>query len=303
MEDSSSSILRIPAAIAILANEDVFHEVAMFIETLQLWNQHLPPIYCMCTTKLQTLMQKKLTDYTGIIHYKSTLDAYSNVNRQKMEQLPSQKGYKNRFHDFTLEKCKCIEWVLVSLPDSDKQSGILFCDVDILWTAPLPRIPSQKTLGLSPHMIQKKDEALYGEFNAGFLWTNHYTISDEWEQASKRSRFYEQAALEELADNTNEEDLLRFPETVNYGWWRMFQSDVSSSVKQSEWRVQPYQGGVPLHSGICVNAHPLVCVHTHIRTNDFVTQSFNMFFFKCLETSAKSNPYAKQLCDILNKYM
>lgn len=303
MDHSTSSILRIPGAIAILANEDVLHEVIIFLETLQLWNQVLPPVYCMCTNVLMLQMKKLLKQYNGEIYYKCSLDEYGKCNRYKMEATPSKKGLSNRWHDFMQEKCDCLEWALQELSEQERPNGVLFCDVDIIWTAPLFEIPVGKTLGLSQHMIRKTDEEKFGEFNGGFMWTNHCTIPDEWEQASKRSRFYEQAALEELADNTSDDELFRFPETVNYGWWRMFQSDQSSSSKQLEWRIIPYKEGQQNHSGICVNTQPLVCIHTHIQTNDTVTSTFNTFFFKCLETAAKTNTDTKRLYEILNKHL
>lgn len=302
MDPSASSILRIPGAIAILANEDVLHEVIVFLETLQLWNVNLPPVYCMCTNVLMMQMKTLLKHYSGEIYYKCSLDEYGKCNRKVMEHTPSKKGLSNRWHDFMQEKCDCLRWTLQELSEQERQNGVLFCDVDIIWTAPLFQIPLGKTLGLSQHMIRKKDEENFGEFNGGFMWTNHCTIPDEWEQASKRSRFYEQAALETLADNTNEDELIRFPETINYGWWRMFQSDQSSTSKQSHWRIAPYREDQPKHSGICINTQPLICVHTHVQTNDMVTQSFNTFFFKCLGTASKTNPNAKRLCEILIKY-
>lgn len=270
---SNSSILYIPAAIAVMGNEHAYDDLCIFLDTLQLWNEDLPPIYCFCTKGLQMKIQTEMQRYRGMIYYRQDLEPYVALNRQTMEQMPSQQGLSNFFHDFTIEKCELMKWALESVPESEKERGVLFCDADIAWFGPLVQIPRGKTLALSPHMIRKRDEAKYGEFNAGFLWTNRPTMPEEWKVASKRSRFFEQAALEELADDTLEKDLYRFDETVNYGWWRMFQSDIDASVKQHQWVFETNTK----YSGICVNGKSLVCIHTHFKIDDYITKTFNMF--------------------------
>lgn len=270
---SNSSILYRPAAIAVMGNEHAYDDLCIFLDTLQLWNEDLPPIYCFCTKGLQMKIQTEMQRYRGMIYYRQDLEPYVALNRQTMEQMPSQQGLSNFFHDFTIEKCELMKWALESVPESEKERGVLFCDADIAWFGPLVQIPRGKTLALSPHMIRKRDEAKYGEFNAGFLWTNRPTMPEEWKVASKRSRFFEQAALEELADNTLEKDLYRFDETVNYGWWRMFQSDIDASVKQHQWVFETNTK----YSGICVNGKSLVCIHTHFKIDDYITKTFNMF--------------------------
>ncbi len=273
-----SSILFKPAAIAVMGNEKAYDDICILLETLQLWNDVLPPMYCVCTKSLQTKLQTEMAHYKGIIHYRCNLEPYDALNRATMERMPSQKGLSNFFHDFTIEKCELMKWALESIPESEKERGVLFCDADIAWFGPLVQIPQGKTLALSPHMIRKRDEAKFGEFNAGFLWTNQMSMPDEWREASMRSRFFEQAALEELADLTLDKHLYRFDETVNYGWWRMFQSDSPIASKQAEWSFQSDKSP----SGICINGKPLVCIHTHCKTNDYVTHTFNTFVRKFL---------------------
>ena len=275
---TDSSILCTPAAIATMGNEGAYHDLCILLDTLSYFNHVLPPIYCYCTTTLQTLLTKRTKQYRGVIHFRPCLDIYGQLDRKKMERTPSTQGLSNQWHDFMQEKCVLLKWALESLEESDKERGVLFCDADIAWFGPLVKIPKGKTLALSPHMIRKRDEARFGEFNGGFLWTNQLTLPEEWAEASKRSRFYEQAALEELADLTLEKHFYRFDETVNYGWWRMFQSDADPIQKQNQWKMDPKSP-----SGISVNGSPLVCIHTHFHTNDFVTNKFNTFIKQFLQ--------------------
>lgn len=277
-QQTESSILFTPAAIACLANEEAYQDLCIFLDTLQCWNKEIPPIYCFCSSKLQTMLEKRNKQYRGVIHFRACLDSYSGMNRSMMEQTPSQKGFPNLFYDFTVEKCALMKWALESLPESEQERGVLFCDADICWMGPLVTIPKGKTLALSPHMIRKRDEAHFGEFNAGLLWTNQLTMPDEWLDACSRSRFFEQAALEELADLTLEKHLHRFDETINYGWWRMFQSDVNPIQKQNQWVVDRQSP-----CGISVNGKPLICVHTHFDTSDAITYKFNTFVKQFLQ--------------------
>lgn len=286
-----SSILLNPAAIACMGNEKAYDDLCIFLNTLSLWNETLPPIYCFCTESLQTKLQTEMAHYKGVIYYRCNLQPYVALNRATMEQMPSQKGLRNFFHDFTIEKCDLMKWALESIPESEKERGVLFCDADIAWFGPLVQIPKGKTLALSPHMIRKRDEAKFGEFNAGFLWTNQLSMPEEWREASMRSRFFEQAALEELADLTFDKHLYRFDETVNYGWWRMFQSDSPITSKQAEWTFQSDKSP----SGICIHGKPLVCIHTHFKTDDLITVMFNTFVRKFL-TQGKNQITTKLSC-------
>jgi len=222
MATEDTSILFKPAVLAILANTQAIPDLEVFFTSLQLWNTDLPPIYMYCCSKTLDYLDKK-QPYKGPLVCRVMLDSYSTLTRAQMERLPSVEGLSNLFHDFTQEKCSLVEWAYKHIPEDKKEQGVLFCDADICWLGSLPCIPKGKQLGLSPHMIRKEDEALYGEYNAGFIWTNQSAFSTLWKQACKSSRFFEQAALEVLADNTSNQELHLFGEEINYGWWRMYQ--------------------------------------------------------------------------------
>jgi len=229
----------------------------------------------------------KLNPYKGLLEYKVVLDPYSNLTRQQMEHLPSLKGTRTLFHDFTEEKCGLIDWALQSLPLGEKQKGVLFCDADICWLGPIPSIPTGKTLALSPHMIRQEDEAKYGMYNAGFFWTNNPNFPSTWAMACKTSRFFEQAALESVWDFTIEQECMEFGQHVNYGWWRLFQSPNGLLLQKSRWSVKPDKD--ELHSGLCVQRVPLVCIHTHWNTNDPITNRFNQWVLEQLKQVHQSN--------------
>jgi hypothetical protein len=147
----------------------------------------------------------------------------------------------------------------------------------------MPFLPRGKTLALSPHMIRKEDEALYGEYNAGFFWTNQPTFAANWKKACKTSRFFEQAALETSADSTREEECYFFGPEVNYGWWRMFQSSNPPTIQQATWSIQDYR--TEYYTGLCVNTNLVCCIHTHWRTKDRITAEFNAWILKMLKST------------------
>jgi hypothetical protein len=205
--------------------------------------------------------------YKGKLYTKTALDSYSGKTRLDMERAPSLKGMPNLFYDFTQEKCDLMEWALKETNISER--GVLFCDADILWLAPLPAPPEQKVLGLSQHFIRPADEKKYGKYNAGFLWTNSTDVISIWREACNTSHFFEQAALEDVETLLDSSKVEKYGENVNYGWWRMFQSVNTPVEQQSKWSINRNKGG------ILVNGLPLLCIHTHFVTDDYITKEFN----------------------------
>lgn len=273
---AESSIL-LPAAIATLANENSLYDLKLLLKSLEIWNDYLPPVYLFCTTSMIPKLNKL---YKGKIYAKPVLDSYSQKTRIEMEKSPSLKGMPNLFYDFTQEKCDLMKWALENLPKELCKSGVLFCDADILWLAPLSPISTEKKLGLSQHFIRESDEERFGIYNAGFLWTNSQDILKTWKEACLTSHFFEQAALEDVEKSLKPEEVLKFGENVNYGWWRMFQNKNSSSEQQSYWSIK--RDTNQIHSGILVKKEPLLCIHTHFKTTDMITLAFNRFVFEKL---------------------
>lgn len=270
---ADQSILFEPAALATLANEHALKDLEFFFFSLALWNSKAPTVYLYCTKAVADYLPK--FKYPGTIYIEVALESYKGLNRQQMECAESRRRLPNLFYDFTMEKCKLMEWALKSLPYEEQNRGVLFCDADILWLGPLPKIPHGNRLGLSQHMIRHVDELRYGTYNAGFLWMNDLALPPLWDEMSKTSRFFEQAALEDLSEHIEPTALYQFGPEFNYGWWRMYQSDTTVQQQQNEWAFKRNPSGE--HSGITVNGRPLMCIHTHIQTKDAMTHNFNQF--------------------------
>jgi hypothetical protein len=278
----------LPGAIATLANIAAWEDLKIMLASLEIYTPNPPPVYIFCCSKVEAAL--KTIPYTGTIYTRVVLNVYKQYNRAQMECLQSKKGLSNLFHDFTQEKCDLMMWALDASQETNR--GVLFCDADICWLAPLPSIPLGKALALSPHMIHTRDEKRFGEFNAGFIWMNDTSLPSIWKELCKTSRFFEQAALEDLSDQTLESEFYRFPETVNYGWWRMFQSPNGLEYQQSVWSSDT--------RGLTILNQPVVCIHTHWITTDFVTSTFNTFVRRHLmDLRGKDSRIDKLLTSIL----
>jgi hypothetical protein len=275
--------------IATLATSTCMTDIRLFLQSLSLWNANKPRVVLMCSEPIKKYIQKN-NFYSGDIIYLVSLNGYEGLTRAKMERMPSLRGLSNRFHDFTEEKCTLLNFAFQDVADK-KANGILFCDADIFWLGPLPEIPDGKTLALSPHMIRKTDEAKFGEFNAGFLWTNNPEMPEAWRKACHTSRFFEQAALEDLADATPSKEFYKFPVQVNYGWWRMFQAQKPPEEQLKSWAATP--------TCITVEGKPLVCIHTHWLAQDALSLMFNNYVGRFLRGLQRNSDTIKTLVSYL----
>jgi len=236
-----------PSIGLIVTGRDALQEFRIFVKTLEVWH---PDAHLFVYTDAKTDVQS--IPFKGTVHIRSALTSYTGLNRKQMEQMPG-KRYNSLWKDFMYEKANVIEWMFESTNE------VWFMDVDISFLAPLPTIPSNASLALSPHYIKETDCRKFGTYNGGFLWMNKNYVP-QWRDAGHTSRFYEQAALEDIAriaKNTGE--LYEFPIQVNYGWWRMIQSLDPPSNIQSKFSIFRNEQSI----GIRYDGLPLQSIHTH----------------------------------------
>lgn len=197
------------------------------------------------------------TSYSIRIHKHEAMNTYLGKTRQEMEALPG-KLYLSMWTDFMVEKIKVMEWALENSKDAIKK-GVWFLDADISLFARLPVFEAPKTLILSPHYIRLADERKFGHFNGGMIWTTSQKHLDVWRQATLQSRFYEQAALEDVWIACPEEERAELPPQVNLGWWRHGQSTESPPEIEKKLGFQRQSGCM----GLKYDGYILQSVHTH----------------------------------------
>lgn len=276
------------AVVATLASgTNALKDLRVFLYTLGLFNSVPPKVYLLC----DTYVANNLPTYHGTIITDSGLDKYSQLNRAAMERMPGKK-YKTLWEDFMMEKTTVMDKAF-----QDKNTAVFFFDSDICFMGPLPTVSPIVKLGISPHMIRPGDEQKYGRYNAGFLYSTDPSMPDAWRTHAKSSRYYDQAALEDIEKQYTTDDVYHFPIQNNYGWWRMFQSTSSPQIIANSWGLHRQDN----YSGIKAHGQPLLSIHTHWgETNDQITLTYNRFVYQQLIKLNQHKP-AQMLRNFLAK--
>lgn len=274
----------IPSHIATLATGSAIDDLRTMLKSLQFWNPSPPPVYLFCDSAVAAALPQ--IGYTGELIVKEALNHYTGLNRAQMESM---RGHNNNlFFDFVCEKLNLLDWVFAET----QSPGVLFCDADICFLAPLFSIPTGTTLAVSPHLIRPHDEARYGIYNAGMIWVSSPEVVALWREACDTSTFYEQIAIESVVAAL--ENVYIIPLTENYGWWRLWQGRRPAAELQAEWKMKHSNPG----SGIAIKGQALGSVHTHFaEKNDLATVKYNEWVINCLKRIGQVHQPAR---DFLN---
>lgn len=276
-----------PSHIATLATSSAIDDLRIFLKTLSFWNSPPPPVYLFCDAAVAAAVPS--FGYTGELVIKEALTAYTGLNRAQMESMPGI-HYKNLFFDFVCEKLTLMEWVF-SVAES---SGVLFCDADICFLAPLFQIPIGCPLAVSPHLIREHDEARFGIYNAGMIWIKDAATVALWREACATSSFYEQIAIETLVNFVDKPYMI--PVTENYGWWRLWQGRKSAAELKGEWKMNKKNPG----SGISIRGVALGSVHTHFtEIHDAATAAYNDWVKTSLKRIAQVHEPARRFLEYM----
>jgi hypothetical protein len=271
----------------LVSGKEALADYNLFVSTLELWHPNAV-LYVFADSETPVTRAPK----AGALHIQpAALDAYMGKRRAEMEATGG-RVYNSLFKDYTYEKARVLEWMFAT---GGCSHGAWFMDADILHCAPLPVIPTGASVALSPHAIRAADEARYGRYNAGFLWLKNPTLLEVWKAAGHTSRFFEQAALEQVAlaaKSTAHE----FPPSVNFGWWRMYQSPISPPDQQKKFSVFRAEPGI----GLRYDGSPLQSIHTHWYQRDgSSTHAFNKWFVQAAAILKAHKPM-QQFMRILN---
>jgi len=277
----------------IVTGAEALADFRIFCRTLEVWH---PTAHLYVFTDSVTPVAS--VPFKGTVHVKVALDVYKGLTRTDME---ARKGtlYDTLFKDYTYEKANVLDWMWESddlVKDQGASSagtgdgGAWFLDADICHLAPLPAIPDGKTLALSPHGIRVVDERLYGKYNAGFMWIKDRALLDAWRTFGFTSRFFEQAALEDLAVLPAVK-LHEFGPHVNFGWWRMYQNTLPPADVQGRFNLNRADTSI----GLRYLGAPVQSFHTHWAQNTSTTGVFNLWMRTYLRRFASHAPIARFL--------
>jgi len=264
----------------IVTGEAALKELRIFMKTLEVWH---PDAELYIATDKETNMES--LKWKGTIHVKQSLDRYVGKRRYELDSMPGVK-YNSMWTEYMYEKVNVIEWML----ESPTKEGAWFFDADISFLAPLPAIPTTASVALSPHYIKEADTKQYGYYNAGFMWFKDARYLRDWRNAGFKSRYYEQAALEDVANLAKQKnELYEFPIQVNFGWWRMFQMKEDPPTVQTKFSLFRKDKSV----GIRYDGQPLQSVHTHWYESQHSYQSIFNGWFKTFLKKFASHPPIK----------
>lgn len=272
-------------------------EVQISIKTFDLWNDGAI-IYIATDSATYPLLEHLIIERKYPTYIIQILDKYTGLTRDMMEKMPGM-TYSSLFGDFVYEKLNIIKHIFENEEKEVSKSGIWFMDADIIHFGPLPyiEIPSNVKIALSPHYISESECEKYGKYNAGYIWIKDIKYLNIWRAAGHRSHYYEQAALNYVAKVARDyNELYEFGENVNFGWWRMYQGDLSSTEIQANFSIRRYD----FTSGITYNGKYLSSVHTHLWDVNDTTGLFNKWLINYLNTKlSKYHIPARKLLDII----
>jgi hypothetical protein len=297
-----------------LATVECLAELRLFLSSLRHHHVDIPVMIGASSQLMAAWKQQADTPRDDRLLWVPCLDQYGDIDRQAMEAHPGV-WFPSRHCDFMMEKAAVMQLAL----ERGLGSSVLYVDCDVVTLAPLPRIPADRTtvFGVSPHGIDPADEARWGRYNGGFVWTRDQRLLFEWRRFTHRSRFHDQASLEDVAQlcrggqcgGARVAAVHEFGAEVNYGYWRLTQRagrSASSLRDDSVWtEAQRFRSelGQPIRYADPTTKKdvPLQSVHTHF----FLQQTppamavFNSFIKRLVRRAGPNVigrvPYAKLL--------
>lgn len=234
-----------PSSFCTIATQSTSYELIGLLLSIGIYHPKAK-VYIMC----DQLTKNEIEDLTPKpnlkIEWFIELDKYSHYNRAKMEEL-------NIFMEFLLNKAKIMRYAL------EKEKDVLFLDNDIVVVNPIQDIQRGKKLGVSRQYLVQKSLEETGYFNAGMLWTCSKLVCDDWIKYTHTSRYFEQAAIENLVSKYSN---FEFGEEYNVQCWRY--------VFNPEKTPFEYYFSSEPNDNVYYKKKPLRCVHTHFRDKRFM---------------------------------
>lgn len=175
-------------------------------------------LICMVDSYTKDFITKEIPNIELNIEWIVTLDKYTDMNRSIMER-------NKIFSTFLMNKAEVIKIAL------KKYNDTLLLDCDLFILGKINNIDKTKDLGVSPHYMDLKKCNKYGFYNAGLLWCNNNKIPDMWNEYTKKSRFYEQASIEDLVRNFS---YFEFGKNYNFGQWRFLKDKNNINIKDNK---------------------------------------------------------------------
>ena len=217
-----------PGSFATLCTSNCAFELVGLLLSLSIFHTN-EKIYIICDTKTKEIIGEMTPQPRLQIAWHIELDKYDGMDRQQMEN-------RGVWSEFQMAKAKIIQKALLLERDT------LLLDSDIIITDTIDDIDLTKELGVSPHYMKDEIHEKYGLYNGGMLWTKNKKVASDWILFTRKSRYFDQASIEDLARKYSH---FEFGENYNLQAWRLTLSsgpiiqNFSSSLGSLQYKNKP----------------------------------------------------------------
>jgi hypothetical protein len=226
-------------------------------------------VYIMSDNITKQKIEKEYTPSLNLdIIWFLELDTYSKKTRQHMVN-------QGEWVEFQMKKALIIQEALKNEDD------VLFMDTDIIITSPIRDIDNTKDIGVSPAFIRESDMKKVGYYNGGMLWVKNKEVPHQWIEYSKKSRYFDQAAIDDLVLKYS---YFCFGEHHNIQSWRFLLSDESPQELKQKFSFKDGK--------IYFKQKEITSIHTHFLQTG-LHKDFNAFIINLLVQAQK---YKELLC-------
>ena len=246
-----------PSSFSSICTSNCAFELVGLLLSLSVYHPN-EKMFILCDTKTKEIIDNMTPQPKLQITWFIELDKYDGMNRQIMER-------KGNWSEFQMSKANIMSHALKNVNDT------LFLDGDIIITDTINDIDMSKDLGVSPQFISKSHVDRTGYYNGGMLWTKNKEVPNDWIFFTKKSRYFDQASIEDLAKKYS---YFEFGENYNLQCWRFLLSDESP---------QQISNHITSKDKLYYKNKPLKFVHTHFLVQRF--QQFNNLIIKHLSNA------------------
>ena len=248
-----------PSSFSSICTSNCAFELVGLLLSLSVYHPN-EKIYIICDTKTKEIIDNMTPQPKLQINWFIELDKYDGMNREIMTK-------KGIWSDFQMSKANIIAYALKYVNDT------LFLDSDIIITDSINDIDMSKDLGISPQFITQEHINKTGYYNGGMLWTKNKDIPNDWIFFTKKSRYFDQASIEDLA---KKHSYFEFGENYNLQCWRLLLSQESPQQIANNITDKP-------NDKLYYKNKPLKFVHTHFLDKRF--EQFNNLIIRHLSNA------------------
>ena len=237
-----------PSSFSTICTSNCTFELIGLLLSLSIFHTN-DSIYILSDSKTKKIIDEMTPQPKLKIKWFIELDKYDGMNRETMTK-------NGIWSDFQMAKAIIINYALKEEKDT------MFLDSDIIITGIIDNIDATKSIGVSPQFITQEHIDKTGYYNGGVLWTNHKNVPNDWIEFTKKSRYFDQASIENLAQKYS---YFEFGENYNLQCWRYYLSPEGTE------QVSNNITSIP-NDTIYYKNKPLKFIHTH-----FLDKRFHLF--------------------------